>query len=561
MRLGLILGLGVSVGSMMRLLLRTSAALLAACTLHGAALASQPVATYRVEVSQDALDSWMEFRGDAPFLRGEHAIDGLVLVETAAAEALKNGIDQRPAVRLELNRMAGSAALLRIKQELSSEVVVKPEEIDAHLASGAYPGAPQRIRLRNLFRRLPEDPEKGQEAQKVREAMEGYRLAVLAGADFAALAAEHSESETRWRQGLVGNVPPGTFREDVDRIVQAMSPGDVSEVLETGGGLSLFYCESILPPRVPSEADRRKASQNFLWRRQFEPRWQELLDTLEASAEVRIVRRNDTFVGLRWTGTFLNAEESEIVLGQEALQRWLAATPGSNTASLPPNLKTFVRGQMARLYKAEQGWRDDAKTRAHQRWRRLQALANHQIAAWVEKRFEEPSGDAVRKRFEAQRTSYEVPEIFHISLIQLPLNEGDPRQDYAQAAAILEAVREGRKTFEEAAKEHSKHASAANGGHLGSLTRDRLSSRLGLDLSRALQTLDVGEISEIVTTEDGLFVLRLDRKEEKRLANFDEARDAVFQELAQERLDELQVDVVEAWLTRLEIVPTNNNNQ
>ena len=509
--------------------------------------AAGPAAFYRAAVTQDDLDSWIAFRDNAPFLRGQHAIDGLVLVETVGAEALRNGIDQRPVVRLELAQAAGRTAWLRLRQESNRQITVSDAAIEAFLATGPYPGIPRRVRVRNLFRRLPEEPA---DRQAVWDAMESHRQAVLDGADFGALAAEHSESETRWRRGLLGNVRPGTFRPEVDRVVQGLAKGEVSEILETGDGLSLFFCEDILPPRVVSDAERWDAARTRLRRRQFDARWESLLGALDARAALEWVRSADGGIeGVRFTGGYLSLEELEVLLGAEALEHLRT----QDDPAIPPNLKTFIQGQMARLHQAEQNWRDDATTRAEHRWHRLQILTNHQVAEWVGQRFEEPPEAEVRAHFEAHRETFEVPEVFHISLIQLPKAKDDPRQDYAKAATLLASIRGGEATFEAVAKAHSVHPSADSGGHLGSLNRTRLSPRLGLDLTRALLTLDEAEVSELVTAEGALWILRLDRREAKRLATYAEARDSSFQAVVQGRLDAIQAEVVEAWLAGLDI--------
>ena len=83
--------------------------------------------------------------------------------------------------------------------------------------------------------------------------------------------------------------------------------------------------------------------------------------------------------------------------------------------------------------------------------------------------------------------------------------------------------------------------------------RSRLTSRLGIEGRRAVDSLDVGEVSELVTTETSLLLLRLDRIHPARVATYEEAEETLRREWIEERLEQIEADVVSEWLDRLEI--------
>ena len=502
-----------------------------------------PEATYRVAVTPEELASWIDFRGTAPFLRGQSAIDGLVLVKTVAEHAMRTGLDQTSRPRMELARETGQRAVTRLRQEVAQNLEVSPEEVKAQLGDDGPITRPAKIRLRNLFRRFPADPD-GRQA--VREAMKSYREQVLAGADFAELASQVSESETRWRGGLVGNVRPGTFRPEVDQILRDLEPGEVSEILATEDGLTLLYCESILPAVTRSAEERYEAMEKRLRRHQFNRRWEELREELMERSRLRHqwpALVTDSTILARFHGGHLTSE---------ALQA-LSNASNLDFPELNAIVERFVFEQMAVLYVKEHGLAYDDRVRSHARWRELQILTSHQLAAWVGERFEEPTDDAVRAYYDRHRSLFQHPEMLDLSLIRLPRGGEDPREDYRRAAELLTSIRSGELTFAEAAREHSQHPSASNGGRVPNIQRSRLSSRLGLDLTRAVRALDLGEVSELVSTEEALWILRVNGVEAERQATLEEAQVTVRQRLIEERLDELQAQVVEEWLEGLAV--------
>ncbi|MEM8962307.1 MAG: peptidylprolyl isomerase [Acidobacteriota bacterium] len=515
--------------------------------MAGLATAETPAASYRIQIDDDALASWIEFRGNAPFLRGTSAIDGLILVASLARHAEATGLDRHLPVRLDWDREEGAAAQKRLRKYVADQVTVSAEEIAAYRAENPRKDLPQRIRVRNLFRRLPDDPTA---REAVWRDMRSYRQQVIDGADFTELARRHSESETRWRGGLLGNVRPGMFGAAFDEIIGQLEEGEVSEILETRGGLTLLYCDRILPPVVWSEDERKQRAENRVWKAKFDPRWQALLDQLAELARLRIEWPTESppkeQVVVRYTGGMLNVEAVERLTGWSA---WGSAPP----PRVEQAIESFALGRAALLHEAELGLEIDATTREHLEWRRRQLLASYQLAAWVDDSFVEPTEAEIAQRFDRHRQRYTINEAYRIRLMQLPRDTPDAARANDHAATILAAIRSGETSFERAAEEHSKHPSAANGGAVGLISKTRLASRLGLDLNQALTMLEVGEVSELVTTDTGIWILRIDSIEPARRATLDEARATLRNELIDERLETLRTDAADRWLAGLEI--------
>lgn len=552
------------------------AILLLALTMPGMAVprATQPTAaTYRVVVTADELASWKAFRAHAPFLRGQAAIDGLVLVSSLANAAESSGIADRPDVRVELMRADGKEALAWLRARVTAHIAVSEEAIDAALLAAPPRDRPRRVRLRNLFLRWPDSD---RDRRDVREQMAAIRQAIDDGADFAAMASQHSQSETRWRGGLLGNVRPGTFPAEVERIIEGLTIGETSAPIESPDGLTLLHCEDILEAASVDASAWRARITNRLRRRTFDAQWKAQVEQLDALAARKMLDNpvrpeaasptadesanngpenalSDMSIAVRYRGGSLTIAELAAVAGARTREALAEISP----ARLETAVSAFVRGQVARQVRAESGWRADDETRESQRWQHRQILASHQLAALVNARFEPPTEAALRAHHHDHAEHFVHPAEAVISLIQLPRDADAPRADVARAVSVLRDIRAGRIAFAEAARRHSVHPSATRGGQLGAIEQPALTARLGIDLARAADSLEVDVVSELITTEDALWILRLDAESPSRPSTFEESRGKVRRALIAERLDALQEEVASDWLTSLSIESGN----
>ncbi len=76
--------------------------------------------------------------------------------------------------------------------------------------------------------------------------VESLRQQLLAGASFAALAREHSHSETRAMGGRLGVVPRGKLPPELEAVVFALAEGEVSAPLSTADGAFLFRATEVV---------------------------------------------------------------------------------------------------------------------------------------------------------------------------------------------------------------------------------------------------------------------------------------------------------------------------
>ncbi len=100
-----------------------------------------------------------------------------------------------------------------------------------------------------------------------------------------------------------------------------------------------------------------------------------------------------------------------------------------------------------------------------------------------------------------------------------------------KAEELLLKLKNG-KDFAETASENSSCPSKANGGDLGTFEKGRMVP----EFDEAVFALDIGEISDVIQTQFGYHVIKLEEKNEPRDLSFDEMKEKIKEHLlAQEK--------------------------
>jgi peptidyl-prolyl cis-trans isomerase C len=113
----------------------------------------------------------------------------------------------------------------------------------------------------------------------------------------------------------------------------------------------------------------------------------------------------------------------------------------------------------------------------------------------------------------ARFRSEDIYEVSHILFAADPADRQAFAQAHADAAAVLETLKERPEIFADLARVHSRCPSAALGGNLGQITRGQTTP----EFEDAMLKLAPGEIAEgPVETRYGFHVIRLERKHDGR---------------------------------------------
>ncbi len=130
---------------------------------------------------------------------------------------------------------------------------------------------------------------------------------------------------------------------------------------------------------------------------------------------------------------------------------------------------------------------------------------------------EQPTTDAEAKAFyDKNPDRFKHPDLVRASHIMVRFDqasgEAAKAQARAKADALLKRARAG-EDFATLARQNSEHASAPGGGELNFFPREDPRSLMPREFTDAAFSLKVGEISELVATQNGFHIIKVtDRK-------------------------------------------------
>ncbi len=125
------------------------------------------------------------------------------------------------------------------QREVDSKVTVSEAEVDAYLASQAAQGANNEYHLAVISVEIPDNADSAQISAAQHKADEA--LAKLrAGADFSQISTMYSNAPNALEGGDLGWRPAAQIPPDFLSILQALKPGEVSNVLRSNTGFHIF---------------------------------------------------------------------------------------------------------------------------------------------------------------------------------------------------------------------------------------------------------------------------------------------------------------------------------
>ena len=135
------------------------------------------------------------------------------------------------------------------------------------------------------------------------------------------------------------------------------------------------------------------------------------------------------------------------------------------------------------------------------------------------------SDDELRQYYDQHRTEYELPERVTAQHILFKTQDKTPEEIETirtKARGVLERARKG-EDFAGLAKQFSEDGSAPNGGDLGSFGRGQMVPAF----EQAAFSLGAGAMSDLVQTEFGIHIIKVNDKQEARVRPFEELKEAV----------------------------------
>lgn len=491
-------------------------------------------------LTQTEYEDWLALQGVEP--DDEYAARLAVLMSLAdAAEA--RGADRETEVQLAVEAARHQILLPMLDGALDREVEISDEEIEALRLD--RPGAfvrPRRVKMSGLFKRLPLA-----EAERIAlaEQMHHWRDEVIAGRALGPLAAAESDSQSRFRDGVVGWVELDELPAAIRTAVEGLNEGEISAVTEHAGGLAFYRVDEIRERVEPSaEEVRFKLRQNL-----FRQRRAEIGRVLNASLadSITVDPSGDPVVRV---GQYLLPRSSV-----EALAELRIPDRAPETLNGPQRLR-LLREWAQRVALADEaerrGLHRDPEAAAALRWVMPNALAAHELRHRVDGRLAEPGESELRALFDAHSARLRAPEGLQLAVIRFADQPDPPAERLTEAQRVVRAVQGGELSFEQAAREYSLHPSAVRGGLLPWLSRAEVGA-LDLRLLAPLRALEPGEDTGLIRSDAGLWFARLVDRRPARPLTFEEARERLVEIHRQERIRRFEQDVQDEQRARIRL--------
>lgn len=488
------------------------------------------------------------------------AIREMVFVESFAAISRERGAEREARTRLEIEAMRQKVLLAVLQPSVLAEVTVSDEEVESFRRE--HPEAfqkPRRLFLRNIYRRLGEDPEAVRRRMEElhRELLETSRTVSkeeLSG-HFQELARRESESQSRYRGGHLGFLTAEELPPEVAAAVRDLLPGQVSEVVEHDGGLSLFFCEDDRKARAPTPEEVRAKLRVNLQRQRERERWASFQEGLFAAAAPRLQPPSK---GAAPTVSVLEMEGYRLTAGELAelvdLRSPKSPSPKSLDELGPEQIRGLLRSWALRVLGArravELGLDRDPETAATLRWGRLGVLAHRELVRRIDERLRPPSEEEMRRHIEERPRRFREQAADELAVIFFGRPDARDPQQVRQATDVARRLEAGELTFEEAARRYSIHPSAAEGGRIGWRTQHEIGA-WGPDLVQALRQMSPGERTGLLRLDSGLWIFELRARRDSAPMAPEAARELARYDLQRQQIRELESTIRQEHLASL----------
>jgi peptidyl-prolyl cis-trans isomerase C len=357
---------------------------------------------------------------------------------------------------------------------------------------------------------------------------------LLEGSKFDSLARERSIAPSKARGGDLGFLQKGRHPE-LDSVIFALSPGELSPVLELPDGYVIVTVEERIPAQLQSFEQVQSRIDERLRRQKLNQVYERYTKELMSAAQIERFEAGDT----------LALVNSHPITEQEFEAR---------VAQLPPFARSGLdtpegRSQFLDQLILERLLRERAE--AEDLWLRepVQAqLRSARQAILVRELYRlkviEPSSvdsNQVRDYYEANQDEFRVGERVRARELKVGSRaEADSLYRYlTRRPGILGWILGPPKVdFDSLARERSVAPTKAKGGDLGYFTRDEKP-----EIAAVAFKLKPGQISKVIPVEDGFVILKVDARNPSRIKPLSEVFNQIQGRLRTERQKELEAEL------------------
>ena len=176
-----------------------------------------------------------------------------------------------------------------VNYQVKSKIVITDQEIQAYYDN--HPdiyGGRVHYHLKNILMRVP-DFASEQEKQAILDQMQAIRSQVAAGEAFEDLARAHSQGPTAQEGGNIGEFAKQTLSPQIQTALEGLSPGQVTDVLDTDQGWQLFYVEAINRSEGTPLASVKDEIHQKLFEQVVDQKFMAWLEELRSQSHIKII--------------------------------------------------------------------------------------------------------------------------------------------------------------------------------------------------------------------------------------------------------------------------------
>lgn len=401
-----------------------------------------------------------------------------------------------------------------------------------------------KVRLYQIYKEYPLNASDDVK-QKIAQDMLSIRMQVSNLQSFMSLAETESDSQTRLKKGLIGNVKTGTFTGEINNIIMDMKANELSEIIIGTKGILLFYCEKIIPPKIKSSIEIITYVENILSTNNFKKLYQQKKDLILANSNIQIdfnklKKYNNKLVAVNSTDINLTLEQVSWLLN------------GHKGAKILNDFSQQKISNVINEYIIKRSFFNDLplsrqltlKTEAKHKYREFIAITV--MTQMISHQLKIPSLDETKKYFLNNKDSFIREKHYDISAIAFKFTNKTKITTYNKAQQILSQLNNNLISFNQASEDFSFLDSKYKHGYLGKFSRNQLPGSFGINVLKQVLLMQAGQLSKLVETESGIFwIIKLNTIDSPRLMSFKEAKHQAHNQLGGQRTSDLENKIMQ----------------
>jgi len=171
------------------------------------------------------------------------------------------------------------ATMTMIDREVRQKIVIPESDIDAYYKQhpDEFTVTDEHYHLAQILIAVPPDASPNQTAEMQNKA-EDIRKRAEKGADFADLARQYSDDDSKSKGGELGDFTPNELNDEIAKAIAGLKPGEISPVVRTKYGFHIVKVEEHRRPGVQPLDDVRNVIRDKLMTDQAKGKFQTWID-------------------------------------------------------------------------------------------------------------------------------------------------------------------------------------------------------------------------------------------------------------------------------------------